>query len=230
MRTNRKRWFGGCLLALTAWILPVWAQQGAEIGPGTGQIKLEPIRLLPPDREKGIPLMQALALRRSTRNFADRPLSPGHLSEVLWAAAGINRDDGKRTAPSAWNRHSVEVFAVLTGGAFRYVADGHLLEPVVEGDLRPLTGVQEFVADAPLNLVYVADLLRFTGISGPPDELLLMAAVEAGHMAENVYLYCASEGLGAVTRTLVPREKLAERLGLGSSQRIVSAQTVGYPE
>ncbi|GAB4124286.1 MAG: hypothetical protein Kow001_21240 [Acidobacteriota bacterium] len=230
MQGTRNRSLRLFVTALAALILPVLAKQGAGGGPGSGQTDLEPIRLLRPDREKGIPVMQALALRRSTRAFADRPLSPGHLSEVLWAAAGISRDDGKRTAPSAWNRHSVEVFAVLAAGAFRYVADGHLLEPVVEGDLRPLTGVQEFVGTAPLNLVYVADLLRFTGISGPPDELMLMAAVEAGHMAENVYLYCASEGLGAVTRTLVPREKLAERLGLGSSQRIVSAQTVGYPE
>jgi nitroreductase len=215
---------------LAAWVLPVLAEQGAGSGPGIGQTSLETIRLLRPDREKGIPVMRALGLRRSTRTFSGRALSPEHLSEVLWAAAGINRDDGKRTAPSAWNRHSVEVFAVLPEGVFRYVADGHLLERVVAGDFRSLTGVQEFVGTAPLNLVYVADLLRFSGISSTPDELMLMAAVEAGHMAENVYLYCASEGLGAVTRTLVPREKLGESLGLGSSQRIVSAQTVGYPE
>ncbi len=222
-------WGAASLVALAAALMPVAVAQkpqAAAAGPGN----LERIILAAPDRERGVPLMRALSLRRSTRSYSVRPLSPQHLSEVLWAAAGVNRADGKRTAPSAWNRHSVELYAVLAEGVFRYVPEQHLLDPVLAGDLRSATGLQPFVAAAPLNLVYVADLRRFEGISGSPEDLWLMAAVEAGHMAENVYLYCASEGLGAVTRTLVPREDLAARLGLAPSQRILAAQTVGYPE
>ncbi|GAB4240793.1 MAG: SagB/ThcOx family dehydrogenase [Acidobacteriota bacterium] len=189
----------------------------------------EPIQLQRPAPRGGRPLLEALALRRSTRDFSERPLPEEVLARLLWAADGVNRPDGKRTAPSAWNRHTVEIYAVLESGAFRYVPDEDRLEPVVAGDLRALTGIQPFVATAPLNLVYVADLARLQDLEGSPDEKLLMAAVEAGHIAQNVYLFCASEGLGAVTRMLIDRERLAETLRLRPEQRIVSAQTVGYP-
>lgn len=194
-----------------------------------GQVQLEAIQLERPEPQGGLPLMEALALRRSTREFSERRLPNEVLARLLWAADGVNRPDGKRTAPSAWNRHTVEIYAVLESGAYRYLPDSDRLEPVAPGDLRALTGIQPFVSTAPLNLVYVADLARLKDLEGPPDEKLLTAAVEAGHIAQNVYLFCASEGLGAVTRMLIERQRLAKALQLRPEQHIISAQTVGYP-
>lgn len=192
-------------------------------------VEVPPIQLEKVEPTGGKPLMESLALRRSIREFSDRQIPEAVLSKLLWAADGVNRPDGKRTAPSAWNRQTVEIYVVTAAAAYRYVPDGHRLEPVVAGDFRALTGVQPFVATAPMNLVYVADLGKLEQTDSPADEKVLMAAVEAGHIAQNVYLFCASEGLGAVTRMLIDREPLAEALQLRAEQHIISAQSVGYP-
>ena len=190
--------------------------------------ELSTIILTPVERVGGLPLVEALARRHSTREFSREALPLPVLSELLWAADGVNRPDGKRTAPSARNRKAVETYVVLQEGTYRYDPDDHRLIPVVAGDLRSLTGTQDFPATAPLNLVYVADLNRLNGGGSPETETLITMGVEAGHIAQNVYLYCASKGLGAVTRMSIPREQLAEALRLGPSQYVISAQTVGY--
>ncbi len=186
------------------------------------------IRLPPPETAGGMPLMQALMTRHSTREFSATPLPPQLLANLLWAAGGVNRPDtGKRTAPSARDWREVEIYLATADAAFRYDAPTHSLIKVADGDLRALTGMQDFVATAPLNLVYVADLDRMSGASA--EDKARYSATDTGFMAQNVYLYGASAGLGVVVRGLVDREVLGAALGLRCNQRIILAQTVGYP-
>ena len=186
------------------------------------------IRLPPPETAGGMPLMQALQARHSTREFGSQPLPPQVLSNLLWAAYGVNRpDSGQRTAPSAHDWREIDVYVTTSDGAYRYDPPTHTLKRVVAGDIRKLTGVQDYVATAPLNLVYVADLDRMNEASA--EDMAFYSATDAGFIAQNVYLYCASAGLAGVVRGLVDRDALGAALGLGSQQRIILAQSVGYP-
>lgn len=175
-----------------------------------------------------VPLEQALRRRCSTRSFAPEPLSPAILSALLWAACGINRpDSGGRTAPSAQDWREFDLFVVLHEGAYRYDAADHTLELVKAEDLRAATGTQDFVAGAPLNLVYVADYSRMTEAN--PEEHVFFAGTDAACIAQNVSLYCAAAGLATVVRALIDRRRLATALGLLPHQHIALAQTVGRP-
>jgi SagB-type dehydrogenase family enzyme len=172
--------------------------------------------------------MQALTLRRSTRAFSARPLPEDLLSTLLWAAFGINRPaTGGRTAPSAHGWQEIDVYAALSAGLYRYDAKSHALLPAVAADLRASTGVQDFVGTAPLNLVYVADFSRMTGAN--EEDRTFFAATDAAVIAQNVYLFCAAKGLATVVRGLVDRRKLAPAMNLRRDQRIVLAQSVGFP-
>jgi nitroreductase len=187
------------------------------------------IKLPAPRLDRGKPLMQVLKDRQSSRTFAPAKLPPEVLADILWAAAGINRpDEGKRTAPSARNWQEVGVYAVLEDGTYLYDAKENALNSVAGGDLRKLAGMQDFVATAPLNLLYVADPSKMKGASG--DDATMYMGADAAFMAENVYLYCASEGLAVVVRASVQRDSLAQALKLPSGQKIILAQTVGYPQ
>jgi SagB-type dehydrogenase family enzyme len=186
------------------------------------------LKLPPPQTTGGKPLMQALKERHSAREFADRPLAPQLLSNLLWAAAGVNRpESGKRTAPSARDWREIDIYVATADGAYMYDPNVHALKHVLARDVRALTGSQDFVAGAPLNLVYVADTRRMEGVSA--EDVERYTAADTGLIAQNVYLYCASAGLNTVVRGLVDREALARVLKLAPSQRIVLAQTVGYP-
>jgi len=190
---------------------------------------LKPIQLPQPQTEIGKPLMQVFKLRASSRSFDTKPLPLQELSNLLWAAYGINRPDaGKRTAPSAMNWQEYEVFVVLAEAVYTYDAKSNSLEPVIAGDQRALCGVQDFVKTAPLNLVYVADYSKVT--RGSEDDKKLFATVDCGFIAQNVYLYCASQGLAVVVRGMVDREKLSQVLKLKPEQKIILSQTVGYPK
>jgi SagB-type dehydrogenase family enzyme len=196
---------------------------GSALAQGTGTVRLPPA-----ETAGGMPLMQALMTRHSTREFSAKPLPPQVLANLLWAAGGVNRPEtGKRTAPSARDWREVDVYAATADGAFRYDAPTHTLIKVADGDLRPLTGMQDFVAGAPLNLVYVADLDRMSGASA--EDKARYSATDTGFMAQNVYLYGASAGLAVVVRGMVDREALGSALSLRGSQRIILAQSVGYP-
>ena len=187
---------------------------------------LKPVALPAPQTSGGKPLMQVLKERKSTREFSTEKLSPQVLSNLLWAGWGINREDGRRTAPSASNRQEIELYAVMADGAYVYDAKGNALKPVASGDLRKLTGTVPFVAEAALNLVYVADFAKLG--NGDENNKNSTANANAGLIAENVYLFCASEGLGAVVRGSVSRPELSKALNLRPDQRIVFAQTVGH--
>jgi len=188
------------------------------------------MELLPPPRmEGGMPLMQALKARHSTREFSTQPLPPQTMSDLLWAASGVNRpESGKRTAPSARDWREIEVYVVTAGGVQVYIPETHALRRVLSRDLRATTGRQDFPAEAPLNLVYVANYQRMT--DADDEQKAFYAAADTGFMAQNVYLYCASSGLGVVVRGAVDRAALAVALGLEPHQHITLAQTVGYPK
>ncbi len=206
-------------LALGAVLMPstAHAQQAREISA---------IKLPSPDQDGEV--LRALRARRSSRAFAPRPIPLSLLSTLLWAAFGVNRpQSGGRTAPSAHDWQEIDIYAALADATYRYDAKAHQLAPVAAKDLRALTGVQDFVGTAPLNLVYVADFARMKDASA--EDRVFFSAADAGVIAQNVYLYCASAGLATVVRGLVDRRKLAPALGLRQDQRIVLAQTVGFP-
>ena len=187
-----------------------------------------PLELPAPRASGGKPLIDALKQRRSTREYADRPLPAQLLSDLLWAAFGVNRPaSGDRTAPS-W-RHAVEIgiYVTTADGVWRFEPQGHRLKPLLRGDIRAQTGVQDFVRIAAVNLVYVADGSRMRNAS--EDDKRLWAYTDTGFIGQNVYLYCASEGLASVFRGSLDRESLARTLQLERHEFITCAQSVGYP-
>jgi len=187
------------------------------------------VTLPKPRTDGGRPLMQALKDRSSSRAFSSKELSLQTLSDLLWAAFGVNRPDSrKRTAPSAVNWQEIDVYVADAKGVYLFDAHKHALRRVLDKDIRAETGIQEFVKHAPVNLIFVADFSRM-GKAKLADKVFYSAA-DTGFISQNVYLYCASEGLSTVVRGLVNRTKLAETLGLRADQRIILAQSVGYPK
>lgn len=186
------------------------------------------VPLPPPDRAGGMPLMQALAQRRSKREFAPAPLTQQQLSDLLWAADGVNRPEiHEHTAPSAMNAQEIVTYVALAQGLYRYDPERHVLDRVASSDARVVTGLQDFVDTAPLDLVYVADHHRMRLI--PERRRGVYAAACVGAIAQNVYLYCASAGLATVVRGLFDEAALGSELGLAEHEKVVLTQTVGWP-
>ncbi|HUO43627.1 MAG TPA: nitroreductase family protein [Burkholderiales bacterium] len=187
------------------------------------------ITSLPPARtDGGQPLMQALKNRRSSREFSSRPLPLQLMSDLLWAAFGINRPEtGGRTAPSARHWEDIDIYVAGAQGVDVYDAHHHVLRRVVVRDVRACTGMQPFVTEAPLDLVYVSDHSRMAGAT--PDEQAQYSYFDAGFIAQNVYLFCASCGLATVVRAMIDRPALASVMNLTNPQHILLAQTVGFP-
>lgn len=200
-----------------------------------GQLRPRPSRgdaipsvLLPkPEKQGGMPLMEALAIRQSAREFESRELPAELLSSLLWAAFGVNRPDGHRTAPTAINSQEIDVFVALPQGAYLYNADAHSLQLTAGSDIRRITGYQDFVDSAPLDLVFVADYSRMALV--PADRRESYASVAAGAISQNVYLFCASNGLSTVLRAWIDRDAIADALGLTHDQHVLLSQTVGFP-
>jgi SagB-type dehydrogenase family enzyme len=201
---------------------------GAAIAANLLANDLEPVKLPAPRSDGGKPLMQALKERKSTRAFSSKELSLQQLSDLLWAANGINRPaTGHRTAPSARNSQEIDIYVVMAKGAYIYNAKSNVLEPVVEGDLRAKMGRQQFVREAPVVLVFVANYDRFGNMA--ESDKAFYAATDTGYVSQNVYLYCASEGLATVVLGNIDRNGIAEALKLGANQKVVLTQPVGYP-
>jgi nitroreductase len=203
---------------------------GGLLAAGSGRAQEaapSPVSLPAPQTDGGKPLMQALKLRATARAFAPDPLPPQTLANLLWAAWGINRpQEGKRTAPSTRNWQEIDVVVLTAAGASVYDAAGNSLRPLVGGDLRALAGTQDFVKDAPVTLVLVADTSRMQG--GP--DVQSFAYADAAFVSQNVYLFCASEGLATGVRASVDRPALARALKLRDTQLVVFAQSVGFPK
>jgi nitroreductase len=186
------------------------------------------ILLPPPEKTGGLPLMETLALRHSSRDFASTPLPLPLLSNLLWSAYGMNRSDGGRTAPSAMNAQEIDMFVALPAGAYLYDAATHQLHLVAACDLRSVTGYQDFVDEAPLDLVYVANHRRMRMV--PVARREMYAATAAGAITQNVYLFAAGNNLATVIRALIDRAAIAGALGLSHEQQVLLSQTVGYPK
>lgn len=187
------------------------------------------IKLPPPQLEGGKPLMECLKLRQSQREFSPDKLSPQVLSNLLWAAYGINRpESGKRTAPSAVNWQNIDLYVATADGLFLYEAKDHSLVQVLKEDIRGLSGTQDFVKIAPVNLIYVGDYARIP--RGSDEDKRFYSGAHAAFISQNVYLFCASEGLATVVRASLNREELAKAMKLRPEQKIMLAQTVGYPK
>lgn len=189
---------------------------------------LKDISLDKPDTKRGNSLMQTLADRHSVREFDYRPLTNQDLSDLLWAANGINRPDGKRTAPSALNKQDIDIYVILKEGAYLYDPHKNCLNAIVAGDFRPaVAGGQDFVKTAPVCLVLVSDLSRFGTVS---DQTKLMAAMDAGIVCQNINLFCASTGLSTVPRATMDKAALKTALKLSDQQLPLMNNPVGYPK
>ncbi len=186
------------------------------------------IPLSVPRMDGGLPLLQALKARKSVKEFSKQPLNSESLSNLLWAAYGINRPElGMRTAPSAKNKQEIAVYVVTADGAYLYEAAANRLKRVATGDLRKSTGAPESAGAPPLELVYVADSKESAGTT--EEEKNLYASITTGCIIQNVYLFCASEKLATVTRVVSSPDALAKTLGLTKEQWPVMIQSVGFP-
>ena len=179
------------------------------------------IKLPAPDRSGGQPLMKSLNERKSARSFSEKDLSDQQLSDLLWAANGFNRED-KRTAPTARNCQELELYVIFKKGIYFYNAKEHKLILVKEGDYRKSAGIQDYVADAPLNILIVSDLEKAASSQ--------YSYTNCGYISQNIYLYCASEGLATVARGAFNKEELHSLLQLPKSHEVLLAQTVGFPK
>ena len=179
------------------------------------------IKLPSPNRTGGKPLMNALNERQSNRDFSDKELSIQTLSDLLWAANGFNRET-KRTAPSSQDRQELDLYVFLKSGVYFYDAKNHQLILKVSGDHQAKTGGQPFVAVAPVNLVFVANLDKASNRDA--------ALIDCGFISQNIYLFCASEGLISVVRGSLDKDVVFNLLGLNEKQEALLAQTVGYKQ
>ena len=170
-------------------------------------------------------LTQALKNRRSVREYELRELNQSELASLLWAACGVNRADGRRTAPTGRNVQDIDVYVMLPTGVYRYLAQQNQLEPVNAGDHRAAAGKQAFAVTAPVNLFYVQDLAR--AMNADEKNTARHGGIHAGAIMQNVYLFCAANGFGTVARDMLDREKLAAVLKLDSTQQIILGQSVG---
>lgn len=192
-----------CLIALTV-LTPLAAQD---------------IKLTEPTKTGGKPLMEVLNSRKSDRTFIKKDLPIYMLSDLLWAAYGFNRED-KRTVPSSQNRQEINVYVMFKDGIYLYDAENNLLIKKFKGDFRKTLGNQEYVMDAALNLIYVANMDKASNREA--------AYTDTGFIAQNVYLYAASAGLGTVARGAFKRPDLHDALGLSDNEEITLTQSVGY--
>lgn len=177
-----------------------------------------------PQKTGGKPLMETLAARATNRALdPGKALSQQQLSNMLWAAWGINRPDGRRTAASAMNCQEIDLYLIGKQGAYLYDATKHALEPVATGDFRSQVSAQEFAKNGDWIVIFVADHNKMKNASD------VTAGIDAGLIAQNIYLYGASEGLGVVVHASIDRNAIAKILKLKPNQHIVIAQTVGIP-
>ncbi|MDP8235976.1 MAG: SagB/ThcOx family dehydrogenase [Candidatus Erginobacter occultus] len=214
----------------SAQLLGALAAAAIFLSPAGGETeKLQAIELMPPERAGGKPLMAALQERSSRREFSGKKLPAQTLSNLLWAAFGVNRSEsGKRTAPSARNMKEIDIYVALPEGLFLYDGGAHILRPVLKEDIREFTGEQAFTQQAPVNLIYVANRGRMGSLDDGQKDFY--SAVDTGFISQNVYLFCSSEGLATVVLGWVDKPALEKKMGLREDQKVILTQPVGYPE
>ena len=193
---------------------------------GTLQLPAQDLKLPDPDTKGGKPLMECMALRKSSRSFSSKKLSPQIMANIFYAADGISRKDGRKTVPTARNAQNQMIYAATADGSWLYEPKTNTLKKLGSKDIRAVCGKQGFHADAPLVLVYVAEPEK---CGKTPEQQQNYAANHAGYSSQNVYLYAASEGLATVVCAMVDRDALAKALNLPANQQIMYSQPIGYP-
>lgn len=184
-------------------------------------------KVLPqPDKTAGAPVMEAFAVRKSVRAFSERPLSDSELGNLLWAAMGQNRPDGKLTAPSCRNFQEIHLYIFDKSGVSEYIPSEHSLRQIADGDHRHLVAAgQDFVNNAPISLVMVADMSRFDNMD---ERSKMMAAVDAGIVSENISIACAGLGLATVPRATMHSAEIISLLSLPSNHIAIMNNPVGH--
>ncbi|MDR1552928.1 MAG: nitroreductase family protein [Prevotellaceae bacterium] len=206
-------------LSIIATLLFVTAFAGAQ--------SLAPIKLNEPNKDRGASVMKALNERHSTREFSTEKLSLQDLSDLLWAANGINRPDGRRTAATARNNQDIDVYAIMEEGAYFYDAKNNELTPVVEGDYRALIADRQVsVKDAPVSLLIVSDISRFTGLDVEAQKQ--WGALDAGIVSQNIMIFASGCGLVTVPRVYMNKDELKKVLKLTETQIPMINNPVGY--
>ncbi|MDR1332575.1 MAG: SagB/ThcOx family dehydrogenase [Tannerella sp.] len=190
--------------------------------------ELQAIKLKSPGKSRGSAVMKALSDRHSDRVYDTKDISLQDLSDLLWAANGVNRSDGGRTAPSAMNRQEIDVYVVRGDGTYLYDAAAGTLNPLSKGDYRKaVAGGQDFAATAPVCLVLVANLEK---LGDPASEhTRLIAAMDAGIVCQNINVFCSAAGLSTVPRATMDRDELVKVLKLTDKQYLMLNNPVGYP-
>lgn len=202
---------------------------------------LKTIKLNDPSKTRGLPVMQAFALRASVREWSDKDISLQELSDLLWAGNGVNRPNGKRTAPSAMNAQDIDIYVFMKDGAYLYDVAAHALKMIVVGDHRskvtmrpggpgakPMSkpGPAGPPTQAPVLLILISDISRFQ--RGETAGKLETAGLDAGIVAENVALFCAGTGLATRPRATMDKAKIKELLKLSETQYPFLNMPVGY--
>jgi len=190
---------------------------------------LQDIKLNDPDKSRGSSVMKALSDRASVREYDPKELSLQDLSDLLWAANGINRPDGKRTAPSAMNRQEIDVYVVNKDGAYRYDAATNTLIGLTGGDFRKAVAAsQDFAATAPVSIVLVANLEK---LGDPASEnTRVTAGMDAGIVSQNINIFCAAVGMATVPRGTMNKDELKTILKLSDNQSLMLNNPVGFPK
>lgn len=205
---------------------------GLLLMPATSYAAQNEIVLPTVETQSELSVMEALSQRKSSRKFVDKNLTPAQLSKILWAANGINRDNGKRVNPAALGVYSVEVYAVTKEGIYLYDAAKHKLKLIAEGDFRAVTtSGQSFVEKAAVNLVYVEtpDAWQSARHTPPKREgQISFANIAVGAMVQSVALAAQTEGLGNCVRGSINRDKFKEVAKLSDEKNILLAQSVGF--
>lgn len=187
------------------------------------------IKLPEPKKTGGMPLLDALSNRKTSRSFSPKELDLQTISNLLWAANGVNRNDKNlRTAPSAVNWQEIDIYICFPNAVYIYNAIENQLEFYMKGDIREATGRQPFVKDVPVNLIYVVDFNRM-GSDRTTEVKHWYSAADAAFIAQNVYLFCASESLATVVRGAVDKVELKKVMNLTENLHVVLCQSVGYP-
>lgn len=190
-----------------------------------GMTNAQDIRLPEPSKTGGMPLMEALSLRQSVREMSGQEIPLNTLSNLLWAAQGVNREDGKRTAPSAMNMQEIDVYVYTSRAVYLYIPGEHMLKHLVEGDFRQETVLQPYARKAPLILVYVANYEKMQRLDQEQKDFY--GAADAALISQNVYLFCAQENLNTVVLGMIDRNAIKERIGFNGKAQL--GQVIGYP-
>jgi len=216
-------------LILIMSIASVFAQEKASPKGGQKLESIEPqpfIELPAPQRKGGLPLYEALNMRQTNRKFAEKPLNIQQISDLLWCANGVNREDGKRTAPSARNAREIEILVFMEKGVYLYIPDKHGLQMLFEEDMRgKVSSRSDMPEKAPVCLLFAANRSKMDGFD--EDAVRFYGCTDAGYVSQNVYLYCAANKLNTVVMGAIDRDALREVLPFDGDP--VLAQPVGYP-